>query len=1197
MSKCKISGKVLAIQLGREETQIVLVNGSEILYGAAVPTPAGAVDDGVIRNPDALRDMLKTALKAPEFRRIHQAVFSLCTSQVITETVTVPDLPASKLEKLLRANADMYFPVDTQDYQLVWETIGPKVGDGSLKELAVQLWAVPTAILTQYYSVANACGLSVAAIDYCGHSIATAAGASFARSGKAAKEHKKLSLNTEISFGSKKKVEPADDSAVATETRRAQNTDLHLLLDKDLLGMTFVQNGQVVLQRLIRCGSHPSYQFGELAMMLEYFRSLDIGRGSTIRGVVSGCYAMDKRMVNDLEDMLGINLTAFNASYDLGWVLCVGAARTVLDFGVPTLNSPSKARKQVQTQIWQYGLVLAGALAVLAVILMTLTSRLTWDSEIQNLENTRQLLTIQQQKTAGYADNYYEYENMYDAYSSDWETVFGSLQAYNDNLVLVMDELETILPENSSVTNMQIASNGLNVVFACEDKEEAAYLIMALREMQYADLVTVSDLSGGGSGPATTYGSGEAPPTEGSSVSSLITTGLDKDKLLEVAKTMDSDDIATLEKAYGKIPDTENEKISDLVTDETRAELFEKRGAALEEMLTTNPFALNHFSDMLVEDFNKGADTVLWWYIIDDVIRWKNDGTISGDMSDPEAMMELMNQLIEVLTADEETLAATEALLCAEYEDGVLCSEDEMELTYIHYLEVQMELREEEDFPYLNITKVATDVLLHGGFNTGDPELDAKLNTLIPDLPELPDIGGSDPTDPTDPSDPTDPTNPTDPTDPSTPGSIFTEEMIVKFFKAYLKNGGTDIDAVDTMIEDFLAEGTTGYPELDSAINAYIGGGFVDAEVAYLLDKYEQEGGTGVDAFDAVIEKYKAGEGTGIAVLDTLFDTYYENKTEDTKPTDPEETVPTDPTDPEETDPSDPADPTEPGDIFTDEMIEQYLKDYLDDGKTEPAWIGEMIDKYFQEGSTGVDDLDQMIEDYIRSGKANAELEKLMMNYVLNGSTGIDALDELIRKYQDEGTTGNDALDEIIDGYLGGSDTEKLGTYLKLYLTYGTTGIADKTALIEKYITTGTTGDEESDEVLSEYINGGNVSNELKGLLYMYLYKRTSLNGYDAILTMFDNYFEGDGTGSDALDEQIKNCLKVIAEEALKNATSNSGSNANKNSGSGAKAAVTDTRVYFAAVLGYNDELKNAELDRKGLSYEDKIEKLEVEEG
>lgn len=523
MSKCKITGKVLSVRMGREETQLLLLgSNSEILYSAAVPTPAGAVEDGMIRNQDAVRDMLKTALLAPEFKRVKQAVFVLCTTQVITEQISTPDLPPAKLEKLLQSNIDMYFPVDTKDYQLVWEVLGPK-GDGSTKEVDIQLWAVPISMITRYYTVANACGLSVLAVDYCGHAIATAVGASFSKPAKkTAKQKKKLDLNAEISFGKKKKESPAAEMEAAEKMPQSSGseTELHLLLENDLLGMTFVQNSQVVLQRFIRCGSDPSYQFGEMAMMLEYFRGMDTGRGSTIRGIVAGELTKDKYILEDLEDVLGIPLTFLKTGYEPPWCLCYGAAHTTIDFGAPSLNAPGLSRKHMQSQLGQYVAILACGLVLVAVVLFTMSAKLGWDMELGILRANQQMLIATSQKYKGFAENYNDYKEMYADYSQDWDLIFYNLQTYNDNMVRVLEELEELVPEKTSVTSMQMVSNALNVTFACSNKEEAAYLIMALREMQYADLIAVSSLSGGGRGAAESYGDpnyqrGEKPPTEG----------------------------------------------------------------------------------------------------------------------------------------------------------------------------------------------------------------------------------------------------------------------------------------------------------------------------------------------------------------------------------------------------------------------------------------------------------------------------------------------------------------------------------------------------------------------------------------------------------------------------------------------------------------------------------------------------------
>ncbi|MBQ5672245.1 MAG: pilus assembly protein PilM, partial [Oscillospiraceae bacterium] len=517
MSKTKIGGKKLIIQFGRDETLFALWDkGPSFSHTLSLPTPAGAVEDGDILNIDAVRDLLNTALGTPELKNVRNVVFALCTSQVISETISVPEMSQKKLDKLIHANVDMYFPVDMTDYRLVWQTIGPKTGTGGMKEQSVQLWAVPNAMLAPYYAIANECGLSVSAIDYCGNSIATAVGASFSTKKKA---RPKLDLNAEISFGRKKKAS-ADEAVIetnaASEAASAAMTDLHLTLDKELIGITFVQNGLVVHQRFVRCGSNPAYQFDEVAMMVEYFRSLDIGRSSEFNAMVSGPLAEDPALVDELSFALDMPLPVFSSDVDPRWIVCAGAARTVLDFGNSELDNPVRSVSPKANQLAQTAVLTAGAAALAGVVALTFVARFSWNATIESLESKRQTLAIQLQKVAGYADKYNEYSTLYDNYSSDWNVVFNNLRTYNDNLVRLLEELEDILPRKASVTAMTINADGLEVQFACDKKEDAAYLIMALRELQYADLNAISSLSGGGRGPANTYGNGEKAPTEGS---------------------------------------------------------------------------------------------------------------------------------------------------------------------------------------------------------------------------------------------------------------------------------------------------------------------------------------------------------------------------------------------------------------------------------------------------------------------------------------------------------------------------------------------------------------------------------------------------------------------------------------------------------------------------------------------------------
>ena len=819
MSKCKITGKVLVVQLGRDETRLALMgSGSEILHRSTLPTPVGAVDDGMILNADTVRDLLHTALAAPEYHGVHKVVFSLCTSQVIIEKITTPDIPAAKLDKLIQSNVDMYFPMDMKDYQLVWQTIGPKAGDGTLKELDVQLWAVPTAMLSRYYTVANACGLSVAAIDYCGHSIATAVSAAFTTPGKSAagKGKFKLDLNAEISFGKKKSeatpVQEATDTAVAVEASSTPTTDLHLTLDSDLIFMTFVQNGQVVLQRPVQCGVHPSHQFGELAMMVEYFRSLEMGRGSEVKGILSGSLAGDSQLTAELADMLGISLTTLDAVYEPQWATCVGAARTTLDFGIPSLNRPTHARHKLENQIWQYALVLAGGAAVLLVLLITLSSRLIWNSSINSLESTKDMLTIQAAQTAGYADKYKDYASKYDKYSADWDTIFASLRTYNDNLVLVLKELEATLPGSSSVAAMQIAADGLTVQFACSSKEEAAYLIMALRELKYADLTAISNLSGGGGGPATSYGSGKTPvatevaPTEGSyeltkedldTIAALMASQVTEEELMATALTLSPQQLELLKSTYGGQPESHYLSLAGFIS--ANSITVAQRKEAVHEMLTTNPFAMELFATLLEEDTERSyEEALLWPYLLEDFMLEENqdmvdaifEGTISDD---PDVLAGYMERIVAMLIKDETTLTASENLFC---------TNSELEQWYIYYLEVAANLRPAEVYPYLDMDRVIED-LMNGGFNTTDSRLNKTLNDMIPDdvWDLLDTLAESE--------------------NETLPGD-YTEAELKNLLNKYLTTGTTGNKALDALIKKYMDTGSTGNPKWDAIIKDYM---------------------------------------------------------------------------------------------------------------------------------------------------------------------------------------------------------------------------------------------------------------------------------------------------------------------------------------------------------------------------------------
>lgn len=466
MSKQRLSGRALVVQITEREIRIAQMTlGSDVISERVIlPTPPNAVEDGQLVGLDALRDAMEPVLRQGLFRRCRKVVFSLCSTQVISESVTVPAVKKQqRLGQMLLANMDEYFPIDPGEYQLSWESVGVEQREDA-RLLRVQLWAVPRAMLQRYYALANSMGLSVAAVDFCGHSHATAVDADFAMP-----KHAKSSADT-------------DDGVC-----------LYINAESELLLLTFVYNGQVKLQRLLQRGYSQQDDLNEAGIVLDYFSAMP-GRARLTSAVLSGGQGKEAGLAPALASLLNVPVEMAETDYGAQWLLCQGAALTALDFGDPELNHITGARAPIN-RAWQYGLVFLGGAALTASVLLLLTSKLSWSTELDGLRAQQDRLTALAQQNAGCAENYHNYSSMYDAYSADWDTVFDSVRTYNDNLELVLGELEAKLPKKSTVTALSTTELCLAAQVAFQNKEDAAYFLVALRDVPFMTLNTVSNLT------------------------------------------------------------------------------------------------------------------------------------------------------------------------------------------------------------------------------------------------------------------------------------------------------------------------------------------------------------------------------------------------------------------------------------------------------------------------------------------------------------------------------------------------------------------------------------------------------------------------------------------------------------------------------------------------------------------------------
>ena len=476
----KLSGKMLVIQLTRDQIRIAKIqqnSGAQLICCATLAAPAGAIDDGSIVDISALTDTLKTALAAPDFSDTRRVVFSLCTTQAISEKVSVPAVMGQKLDKIIDANIDIYFPVSVSDYRITRRELGRSRDENNSESIIMQLWAIPNAILARYYALAAACGLNVLAIDYCGHSHARISGAAFT----APKRRKRIIKK------------PSEVDASAEENSRFMPTKVHLLAEPEMMLMTFVRDGCVQMQRSFLCGSDIDSALGEAMMVIDYYRSLDDDSDAPLEIVICGSLAEEPHFADRVENALFIPAHIQDSPNGPGWCSCIAAAQSELDFGSAVLAGKKDRRKSVGSA-WHFApVLLGGAAAILSVLLFTFSGN-TWRAEIADLESTEAQLRVQAAECRQAAEEYRQYAQAYENFSSDRSKILDALRTYNDNMVLVLREIEALLPSASFVDAIDIQPDGMYLQFSCPDKEEAAYLIMTLREMEYASPEDISNL-------------------------------------------------------------------------------------------------------------------------------------------------------------------------------------------------------------------------------------------------------------------------------------------------------------------------------------------------------------------------------------------------------------------------------------------------------------------------------------------------------------------------------------------------------------------------------------------------------------------------------------------------------------------------------------------------------------------------------
>ncbi|MBR4451021.1 MAG: pilus assembly protein PilM [Clostridia bacterium] len=206
-----MAAKVLNIEVGKRLIKVCVSEKKGKNYTVSdsftFPTPEGSVLDGQVISEVTLGDKLMGELSNRDIKAV-EVFFSVGSSKIATREVTMPAVKDDQIKSIVETNASDYLPIDVSRYAI--DAILLERTDDECRVLVI---AVPSIIIESYIALADYTGLVIKALDFSGNS-----------------QYQVL-----------KGVE-------------GDGVNMYVNVDTDSSSVTFVEDGQLLLQRFLPIG-------------------------------------------------------------------------------------------------------------------------------------------------------------------------------------------------------------------------------------------------------------------------------------------------------------------------------------------------------------------------------------------------------------------------------------------------------------------------------------------------------------------------------------------------------------------------------------------------------------------------------------------------------------------------------------------------------------------------------------------------------------------------------------------------------------------------------------------------------------------------------------------------------------------------------------------------------------------------------
>lgn len=523
-----MNNRVLSIEISNSFTKICeidyKVKKPKVYKVLTVETPEGVVVDGMLQPTQEYADHLVNALGT---NGIHtkRVIFTISSTRVASREVQIPNVKANKIEALVKANANDYFPVDLTQYEIGHYLAGGLTEEGKLRVMAL---AVPKALLNSYYQLAQMCGWEVECFDYSSNSLYQ-----ILRDEKSEKvtmmikidenstivtvlSAGKVLLQRTVAYGVQDAIETmiasgayAVNDPMSAVERFQKKTCLNRVLhqgdkvweenagrweDEDAGNVEVTAARQKItasLEPLIvgvsRVIDFYDSRNGDTPIERTYVTGLG-GSFSGMSKLFTNCLERKVHTLSDMEDKIGMS-KAIRSTRPAAYISCLGAVLAPVGL-IDKSQQKTKGMTVVSGTNYTFVSVAVLVLGVILSIAMAVTSLTRYFGTVA--ENVALQVRVEElQPAQAVYNDYLATAAQYDKY----QYLYEYTENPNENLVEFINELEQILPSSFWTNSFSSDMEGISMSVTVEGKAAAARTILNIRNMESIEDVQISNIT------------------------------------------------------------------------------------------------------------------------------------------------------------------------------------------------------------------------------------------------------------------------------------------------------------------------------------------------------------------------------------------------------------------------------------------------------------------------------------------------------------------------------------------------------------------------------------------------------------------------------------------------------------------------------------------------------------------------------